>query len=99
MKILNLIQNFKRLIKKEIQKKFCRYNEHYLSRGRNPECPLPLRLVVVKTPHTTMVLTKLNRHFTSNLTNMKNKIIDYFKNLLKSQNKQSTAFVNMFTVS
>ncbi len=66
----------------------------------DPECPLPLCIVCSKKlSNTAMAATKLNRHFTTNHTNIKNKTIDYFKTLLKSQYKQSTAFLNTFTVS
>lgn len=47
--------------------------------------------------NTAMSPTKLNRHFITNHTNMKNEAGYYFYILLKLQNKQSAAFGDTIT--
>ncbi|XP_055510562.1 zinc finger BED domain-containing protein 5-like [Leucoraja erinacea] len=86
------------------QKKVRFYNESYLSMGftwtGDPSCPIPLCLVCGKQlSNSAMAPAKLKRHFTTNHSHMKNKSADYFKRLLESQNKQSTAFVSKVSVS
>ena len=66
--------------------------------GRN--CPIPLCLVCGKQLlNAALAPEKLNRHFTTNHSHMKNKSADYFKRLLEYQKKQSVTFVNKVSVS
>lgn len=80
------------------------YNENYLSIGftwsGDPECPLPLCVICRKQlSNEAMVPSKLSRHFKTHHKDLQNKNINYFKSLLASQRKQSSVFVNTFTVS
>ena len=79
------------------------YNESYLSMGftwtGDPSCPIPLCTVCGKRlANAAMAPAKLKRHFATNHSHLKNKSVDYFKRLLESQKKQSTAFLNKVSV-
>jgi hypothetical protein len=52
----------------------------------------------VKLSYAAMVPSKLNRHLLKKHKHLANKNIDYFKQLLSSQNKESVNFVKKVTI-
>ncbi len=85
-------------------KKIRSYNDTYLAFGftwtGEQNCQLPLCIVCGKTlVNAAMFPAKLQRHFTTNHSQLLNKDIDYFQRLLKSNGKACTMFEKKVTVS
>ena len=83
--------------------KICLYDKSCLSMGftwtGDPSYLIPLCTVCGKRlTNAAMAPTKLKRHFATNHSHLKNKSVDYFKRLLESEKKQSTAFFNKVSV-
>ncbi|KAL4135376.1 hypothetical protein QTP88_006990 [Uroleucon formosanum] len=79
------------------------YNISYLAMGftwyGNENCPQPECIVCgVKLSNAAMAPSKLKRHLLTKHNHLANKNIDYFKQLLSSQNKESAIFEKKVTI-
>ncbi len=72
------------------------YSDSYLAIGFTwieKDCPLPLCIVCEKKlANTAMAPAKLKRHFATNHNHLSNKIVDCFRRLLDSKQKQRNFF-------